>query len=110
MYDLDAYFTGLGTDDIRLADHRIGIDDVLRYHFDGMSAATIQALLPSLRLDEIYATLTYYYAHQGEIDAYLDRLTQWREARYAEWATNPAPSPTVTRLRALKAQQDSPSA
>lgn len=106
MYDLEAYFTGLGTDDIRLAGHRVGIDDVLTYHVQGMSALTIQTHLPSLRLDEIYATLTYYYVHQAALDAYMARLAQWRDDRYGQWLADPTPSPVVARLRAIKAQQE----
>lgn len=105
MYDLEAYFTGLGTDDIRLHGHRIGIDNVLAYHLAGKTASQIQALLPSLRLDEIYATLTYYYANQADVDAYLARLTQWRDERYAAWVSDPNPSPALIRIRALEAQR-----
>ena len=103
MHTLADYFTGLGTDDIRLVGHRIGIDDVLLYHQQGLAAHAIQHHLPSLSLEQIYATLTYYYAHQTEIDAYLARLAAWRERRQQEYDQHVAP--ILERLRRLQAQR-----
>ncbi len=99
---LEDYFDFLSPDDIRLKGHRIGIDDVLDYYLDGYTPEEIQANLPSLNLEKIYATITYYLHNQTEIDAYLTRLSTWREERYQAWAANP--SPAAQRLRALKEQ------
>lgn len=98
---LEDYFDFLSPDDIRLKGHRIGIDDVLGYYRQGYSPEEIAAHLPSLSLEKIYATITYYHHKRAEVDAYLTRLAAWREERYQEWLTNPAP--VVQRLRALKA-------
>jgi len=56
-----------------------------------------------LSLEEIHATITYYLHSRAEMDAYLGRLTAWREDRYQKWAAHP--SPVVQRLRALKAER-----
>lgn len=104
MQSLEAYFIGLGTNDVRLAGHRIGIDDVLSMYVQGATANDIQARFPTLRLEEIYATLTYYHAHQTTIDEYLQQVDRWREERqqYAEMH----PSPLAQRIQARKAQWD----
>jgi uncharacterized protein (DUF433 family) len=100
---LEDYFDFLSPDDIRLKGHRIGIDDVLEYYLEGYNPEEIAANLPTLSLEQIHATITYYLHHQSEMDAYLARLWARREQRYQEWSANP--SPTVERLRALKEQK-----
>jgi uncharacterized protein (DUF433 family) len=100
---LDDYFEFLSPDDIRIKGHRIGIDDVLFYYIDGYTPEEIAVHFPSVNQEEIYATITYYLHNRAEMDAYLMRLTAWREKRYQDWAANP--SPLVQRLRAVKATQ-----
>jgi uncharacterized protein (DUF433 family) len=102
--NLEAYFDFLSPDDIRIKGHRIGIDDVLYYYLEGYTPDEIGAQFPTLSLEEIYATVTYYLHNRAEVDAYLARLAAWREERYREWAANPPP--VVQRLRALKAQRE----
>jgi len=101
---LEEYFEFVSPDDIRIKGHRIGIDDVLYYYLEGYTPEEIAAQLPTLSLEEIYATITYYLQNRAELDAYLIRLAAWREQRYQEWATNPPP--LVQRLRALKAERE----
>lgn len=98
---LEDYFEFLSPDDIRIKGHRIGIDDVIDYYLQGYSPLEILAELPSLNLEKIHATITYYLHNRAEIDAYMARLAAWREQRYQEASANP--SPVVQRLRALKA-------
>jgi len=100
---LEDYFDFLSPDDIRLKGHRIGIDDVLFYYLEGYTPEEIAANLPTLSLEEIHATITYYLRNRAEVDAYLARLATWREQRYQEWAAHP--SPVVQRLRTLRAQR-----
>jgi uncharacterized protein (DUF433 family) len=104
MMQLEDYFEFLDPDDIRIKGHRIGIDDVLAYYLDGYSPEEIAANLPTLSLEQIHATITYYLRNRPDMDAYLARLAAWREQRYQEWAASPAP--VVQRLRALKAQRE----
>ncbi|MHC0062862.1 DUF433 domain-containing protein [Nostoc sp. UIC 10890] len=101
---LEDYFEFLDPDDIRLKGHRIGIDNVIQYYLQGCSPEQILEELPSLNLEKIYATLTYYLHNRVEIDAYMLRLAKWREQRYQELSANP--SPLMQRLRALKAQRE----
>jgi uncharacterized protein (DUF433 family) len=102
---LEDYFEFLDPDDIRIKGHRIGIDDVIKYYLDGYSPDQILEELPSLNLEKIYATLTYYLHNRRQMDAYMLRLAKWREARYQEWLAK-EPSEAVKRVRALKAQRE----
>ena len=101
---LEDYFEFLDPDDIRIKGHRIGIDDVIKYYLDGYSPDQILVELPTLNLEKIYATLTYYLQNRRQMDAYMLRLAKWREERYQEWLANP--SPLALRLRAIKAQRE----
>lgn len=101
---LEDYFETVGEDDIRLKGHRIGIDTVLDYYLQGYSPEQILVELPSLNLEKIHATITYYFHNWAEIEAYLRRLNDWREQRYQEWLAQ-EPSPVGQRIRAFKAQR-----
>ncbi|MEH2277495.1 MAG: DUF433 domain-containing protein [Nostoc sp.] len=101
---LEDYFDFLSADDIRLKGHRIGIDNILDYYFEGYTPEEIAANLPSLSLEQIHATITYYLHNRVDIEAYLSRLVTWREQHYQESIANP--SPLVQRLRILKAQRN----
>ena len=100
---LEDYFDFLAPDDIRLKGHRIGIDNVLDYYLEGYTPEEIVANLPTLSLEQVYATITFYLHNRAEMDAYLSRLTAWREQHYQGWAANL--SPLVQRLRRLKAER-----
>ncbi|MEH2284658.1 MAG: DUF433 domain-containing protein [Nostoc sp.] len=101
---LEDYFDFLSADDIRLKGHRIGIDNVLDYYLEGYTPEEIAANLPSLSLEQIHATITYYLHNRTNIEAYLSRLATWREQRYQESLANP--SFLVQRLRILKTQRN----
>lgn len=104
--DLDDYFEQLAADDIRIKGTRIGIESVLyEYVHRGQTAEVIAARFPSLRLDQVYATILWYLRDRERLDAYLaDWLAFGEEAR-ATQAQNP---PTVVRkLRQIKAAQQS---
>jgi len=100
---LEDYSEFLGSDDIRIKGHRVGIDDVLYHYLEGYTPEEIAANFPTLSLEQIHGAITYYLHNRSEMDAYLSRLAAWREQRYREWADSPPP--IVQRLRALKAQR-----
>ena len=60
--------------------------------------------MPTLSLEQIYATITYYLHNRAEMDAYLTRLTNRREQRYQAWAANPPP--IIERLRQFRAERE----
>ncbi|MFQ4145881.1 DUF433 domain-containing protein [Chlorogloeopsis sp. ULAP02] len=98
---LEDYFEFLSPDDIRIKGHRIGIDNVIDYYQQGYTPEQIQEHFPSLSLEKIYATITYYLHNKQDIDAYMERLNTWRSQRYDEWRSA-EPSPTIQRLRAIR--------
>lgn len=102
---LEDYFEFLDADDIRIKGHRIGIDDVIDYYLQGYSPEQILEELPTLNLEKVHATITYYLHNRAEMDAYMLRLAKWREQRYQEWLAA-EPSPVVKRIRAIKAQRE----
>ena len=101
---LEDYFDFISEGDIRLKGHRIGIDDVLYYYLDGYAPEEILIHLPSLSLEKIYATVTYYLHHRTEMNKYLSELSAWREHRYREQAAHP--SPVLQRLKLFKHQRE----
>lgn len=56
---------------------------------------------PHLSLAQIHAALSYYYAHQAEVDAYIQRELKEVE----ELAASQPDSPLRQRLRALKRER-----
>ncbi|MGL5871410.1 MAG: DUF433 domain-containing protein [Xenococcaceae cyanobacterium] len=100
---LENYFEFLSSNDIRLKGHRIGIDNVLEYYLEGYTPEEILTNLPTLSLEEIYTTITYYLRNRSQIDLYLLGLAEEREKHYQEWTANP--SPLVQRLKAEKARR-----
>lgn len=100
---LEDYLDFVGPDDVRIKGHRIGIDDVLLYYLEGYTAEEIVTRFPTLSLEKIHATITYYLHNRAEVNASLARLAAWREQRYQEWTAHP--SPLIQRLREVKAQR-----
>jgi uncharacterized protein (DUF433 family) len=101
---LEDYFEFLSPDDIRIKGHRIGIDNVIDYYLAGCTPEQIREHFPSLSLEKIYATITYYLHNKEEMDAYMERLNAWREQRYQEWRSA-EPSPAIQRVRVIREQR-----
>lgn len=100
---LEDYFEYLSVNDIRIKGHRIGIQDLISYYLEGYSPEEILRELPSLNLEKIYATITYYLHNRSELDTYLLRLSKSNEKSYQKFVNNPPA--LVKRLKAKKAQR-----
>lgn len=101
--NLEDYFEFIADDDIRIKGHRIGIEDVLKYYLQGYSTEEILNELPTLNIEKIYATLTYYHQNKLKLEHYLLKLEQKREQKYQEWSNKP--SPLIQRLKKAKANK-----
>lgn len=101
---LEDFFNFLAEDDIRIKGSRIGIETVLYEHiYRGKTAEQMTDRFPSLKLEQIYATILYYLLNRKKVEAYLlDGINFSREMRQKQ-AENP--SPAVLRLRKLKAER-----
>ena len=100
---LQAYFQFVrsASDDtllaIRLAGTRVGIEYVLRDYLQGASPEELALRFPTLSLEQIHATITYYLAQRAEVSRYLDYIWQ-RQQMDAETA-DVNPSPFLISLR-----------
>lgn len=74
------------------------IEVVLDHLAYGWNAETIQENHPHLSLAQIYAALAWYYDHQAEMDAEIER----QDVRLRALRTAAAPSPLQRRLAALR--------
>jgi uncharacterized protein (DUF433 family) len=101
---LESYFDFLAPDDIRLKGTRIGIETILYDHIHrSQPPEAIAARYPSLTLEQVYATITYYLHNRATVHAYLEAwLEHGRRMREAQERN---PPPVVVRLRALAAQR-----
>ncbi len=104
MTRIDEYFEFLAQDDIRIKDTRIGIETVLyEYIYREQAPEMIVQRFPSLKLDQVYATILYYLQHKETITAYMaDWLTYGQRMREKQAQK---PPPVVLRLRQLKRQR-----
>jgi uncharacterized protein (DUF433 family) len=100
---LEEYFDFLGLNDIRLKGTRIGIETILFDYLDlGLLPEQIATRYRDLTMEQVYATLTYYWRNREQVDAYLNRLEEGdKEQRRAQ---DLHPSPAVQRLLLLAQQ------
>lgn len=102
---IEDYFDFLAPNDIRLKGHRIGIETILLDYLElGLFPEDIVLRYPTLSLETVYATITYYYRDQEKIDAYLRAYKEYTEHAYIEQELNP--SPAARRLRELIRQRE----
>ncbi len=75
----------------RVGSTRVRLETVLGAFQRGCAAEEILLKYPSLRLTDIYATITYYLWHSDEVDAYLQqRARAIAQARLETEADFPA--------------------
>lgn len=101
--NIHEYFEFLNADDIRIKGTRVGIETVLDEYLNAMSPEEIAVRYPTLTLEQVYATITFYLHNQREIEQYLERWRRYAEQSWQQQQQNP--SPAIQRLRALKSQR-----
>lgn len=102
---LEDYFSFLAPDDIRVKGTRVGIETILTDYLElGLFAEQIAARYPTLSVEQVYATLTYYWRNRSQVDAYLKTIGQKLEQQRREQDLHP--SPALQRLRELARQRD----
>ncbi len=68
---LEDYFSFLAPNDIRLQGTRVGIETILTDYLElGLFAEQIATRDPTLTVEQVYATLTYYWRNRIQVDAY----------------------------------------
>lgn len=78
------------------------IEVVLCQRADNLTSKQVQEELPHLSVEQVETALTYYQAHQEELDAEIERRLQW----VLELQKSLPPGPTREELLArLKAKR-----
>jgi uncharacterized protein (DUF433 family) len=73
-----------------IAGTRVSLDSVVYAFRRGASPESIQRSFPSLTLEQIYGAITFYLAHQAEIDQYLQAgEVEFEKLRAASRAAHP---------------------
>jgi uncharacterized protein (DUF433 family) len=85
-FEFEKFDTKFGpAERIRLKGHRVSIENIVEPFLRGLSPDVIaREYCPSLTLEQIYATITYYLRNQGQIDEYLRRGEVIADAFYKE--------------------------
>ncbi len=73
-----------------VAGTRVSLDSIVYAFRDGRSPESIARDFPVLCLEQVYGAITYFLAHQAEVEAYLEKAQgQYEAARQAERAEDP---------------------
>ena len=103
--NLEDYFDVLAPTDIRLKGTRVGIETILSDSLDlGLFPEQIAARDRTLTLEQVYATLTYYWHNRERAEAYLRLVDDELARQRSEQAAHP--SPAVQRLRERARQRE----
>ena len=105
---LEQYFDFFAPDDIRVKGTRVGIETILYdYIYRSRSPEDIVAQYPSLTLEQVHATITYYLHNKEKVTTYL---VNWLENANRRWEEqNRNPSPAIQRLRRVAAERQAAS-
>jgi uncharacterized protein (DUF433 family) len=87
---LESYFDFVAEDVIRIAGTRVGIETVIGDYQLGATPEEIVIRYPTLSLQQVYATITYYLENRRALDAYVDRLRKRRELDWQEAQGHPS--------------------
>ena len=102
---LEEYFDFLAPNDIRIKGTRVGIETILWDYLDlGLFPEQIAARYRTLSLEQVYATLTYYWRNREQVEAYLRAVEKEVERQRQEQDRHP--SPAVQRLCELARQRE----
>jgi uncharacterized protein (DUF433 family) len=83
---------------------RVSLESVIYPFLDGASPETIVEEFPTLSLEQVYGTITFYLAHRAKIEAYLSETEKlWENARKDQ-----SPIPPALRDRLERARRQPP--
>ncbi len=104
--ELEEHFEFFAPNDIRVKGTRVGIETILyEFIYRSQTPEDIAAAYPSVTLEQVYATITYYLHNKEQVTAYL---SHWLEnARRRREEQNRHPSPAIQKLRRVAAERQS---
>ena len=88
--ELENYFEFIDKTAIRVAGTRVGIETILRDYQGGASPEEIVLHYPTLTLEQVHATITYYLANREKLQAYLNQVKQGQEEAWQEQECSPS--------------------
>ena len=101
---LEDYFDFQAANDIRLKGSRVGIETILFDYLElGLFPEDLVVRYPTLSLEQVYATITYYWHNKAQIDTYLREWQKHGDRMREKQDRNP--SPGVLRLREIIRQR-----
>ena len=75
---------------IRVGGTRVPLETIVQVFNSGATPEEITQDFPVLRLDDVYAVITYYLRHRDEVEAYMEtRRAQAKEVRRKVEARSP---------------------
>jgi uncharacterized protein (DUF433 family) len=88
--ELESYFEFIEDQAIRIAGTRVGIETVLRDYQEGSGPEEIVLHYPTLSLDQVYATITYYLANRQKVQGYLAQVRKRQEEAWQKQQRHPS--------------------
>jgi uncharacterized protein (DUF433 family) len=88
--DLESYFDFVADDAIRIKGTRVGIETVLWDYGLGATPEEIAIRYPTLSLQQVYVTITYYLVSRPALDAYMERVQRQGEEAWQEQQRHPS--------------------
>ena len=74
----------------RISGTRVSLDSVVYAFLRGSSPESIVRSFPTLNLEQVYGAITFYLAHESEVDAYLkEGEARFEDMRQASRSANP---------------------
>ena len=104
--ELEKYFEFIGDEAIRIAGTRIGIETILRNYVQGAGPEEIVLRYPTLSLEQVHATITYYLANQEKVDSYLGQVEQRQEEAWRKQQQHPSEFVQELRQRLNKQRRE----
>ena len=103
--ELESYFEFIAEDAIRITGTRVGIETVLRDYREGAGPEEIVLRYPTLSLEQVHATITYYLANREKVEAYLDMVRRRQEEAWQEQQRQPSAFVRSLRERVERQRQ-----
>ena len=88
--ELEKYFEFINDESIRIAGTRVGIETILCDYQQGSSPEEIVLHYPTLFLEQVHATITYYLANREKIETYIEKVRQTQEEAWREQQRHPS--------------------
>jgi uncharacterized protein (DUF433 family) len=103
--ELESYFEFIGEEAIRIAGTRVGIETVLWDYQEGASPEEIVLRYPTLSLEQVHASITYYLAHREKMEQYLERVGAQQDEAWEAQQQHPSEFVRALRQRLERQRQ-----